>query len=178
MQEVEVKILEIDPNDVEQKLFSLGAEKIFDGEISGYIYDFPDGKLNKKRQVLRLRKEGDKVMLASKQKLSVDGVKVSDEYEVEVDNFETTQKIIDALGMIERKRIRKHRTSFIINFKSNLIRFEIDKFLDEWEHVPAFLEIEAGDAELIYQHAELLGFKRSDCLAWSGFDLMKCYGTE
>lgn len=178
MKEVEVKILEINPKEVEQNLFALGAEKIFDGEISGFIYDFPDGKLNKKKQVLRLRKEGDRAVLTSKRKLSVDGVKISDEHEVEVDNFETAQKIIDALGMIERKKIKKHRVSFLIMHKNNKVRFEIDKFLDTLEHIPTFLEIESEDQDLIYQYAEMLGFKRSDCQAWSGFDLMKCYGTE
>ncbi|MBT3297709.1 class IV adenylate cyclase [archaeon] len=174
MQEVEVKILEIDPKKVQDKLYALGAEKIFDGEVSGFIYDFPDGKLNKKKQVLRLRKEGDRAMLAFKHKLSVENVKVSDEFEVEVDNFEITQKIIDSLGLIERKKISKHRVSFLLNN----VRFEIDKFLGELEYVPAFLEIEAEDAEIIYQYAEMLGFSRADCKPWSGFDMMKCYGTE
>jgi len=45
MPEIEVKILEIDKDEVIKKLNSLGAEKIFEGYVETIYYDTPDFKL-------------------------------------------------------------------------------------------------------------------------------------
>ncbi|MFZ4462153.1 MAG: hypothetical protein ACOYN2_06810 [Patescibacteria group bacterium] len=42
--EIEAKILEIDRNAVESNLLSLGAEKIFDGDLVSFAYSAPNGK--------------------------------------------------------------------------------------------------------------------------------------
>ncbi len=63
MQEIEVKILEIDRKKIEKTLTDLGAEKIFDGGIQTIFFDFEDGRIVKAKDVLRLRKEEDKVEL-------------------------------------------------------------------------------------------------------------------
>ena len=55
MKEIEVKILGIDRRKVEQTLTGLGAEKVFDGEIQTFFFDFKDGRIIKAKDVLRLR---------------------------------------------------------------------------------------------------------------------------
>ena len=60
MQEIEVKVIEVDKDEMTEKLIALGATKIFEGEVLTNVYDFEDGRLSKGGSYLRLRKMGDK----------------------------------------------------------------------------------------------------------------------
>jgi hypothetical protein len=42
MEEIEVKILEVNRKELEKKLIKLGAKKTFEGEISATFFDFKD----------------------------------------------------------------------------------------------------------------------------------------
>ena len=59
MKEVEVKILEIDGKEIEERLTSLGAKKILDSDIQTIFFDFHNGKIMKAKDVLRLRKNAE-----------------------------------------------------------------------------------------------------------------------
>ena len=84
MKEIEVKILDIDRKEVEKKLVSLGARKIFDGILEARYYDFQDYHLKKSGVSLRLRKENKRVVLTLKKKVPDANLKVRDEYEIEM----------------------------------------------------------------------------------------------
>ncbi|MEM9984178.1 MAG: CYTH domain-containing protein, partial [Bacteroidota bacterium] len=66
MEEIEVKILEIDRAQVEQRLKALGATLSFDGEMIALFFDFADRRIKSAGSVLRLRKEGDRSVLTHK----------------------------------------------------------------------------------------------------------------
>ena len=60
MLEIEIKILEINSLEVQNKLLELGAQKIFEGFIHDIYYDFPDDLENKMEangRMFRLRKK-------------------------------------------------------------------------------------------------------------------------
>ncbi|MBI2409669.1 CYTH domain-containing protein [Candidatus Kaiserbacteria bacterium] len=68
--EVEAKFLHIDPQDISQKLEARGAEFLGEQLFSSTTFDFPGFPLDKKAAWIRLRKEGDRVKLAYKQRLA------------------------------------------------------------------------------------------------------------
>lgn len=71
MLEIEVKILEINHEEVQNKLLSLGAEKIFEGFIHDVYYDFPDeveNKMEANGRMFRLRRKGEEHIYTIKNK--------------------------------------------------------------------------------------------------------------
>ncbi|RMF55698.1 hypothetical protein D6745_01290 [Candidatus Woesearchaeota archaeon] len=60
MNEVEVKILEIDAEKVRKKLEELGAKKVYEGKVDSIIHDFDDERLKSEGLMLRLRSFGKK----------------------------------------------------------------------------------------------------------------------
>lgn len=166
MREIEVKILEVNRLELEKKLLGLGAEKVFEGIISGVYFD-----TNDKTKIFRLRTENDKPILTLKNKILADGVKEAEETEVEVKDYETMKKIVESLGYPVYLELIKKR----ISYKLNGTRFEFDKYLDNWEHVPEFMEIEAKNKEEIIKNAKLLGFEEKDLKPWSGKEVERYY---
>jgi predicted adenylyl cyclase CyaB len=174
MKEVEVKILEVTRKNIEETLARLDAKKVFDGDIQTLLFDFEDGRIIKAKDVLRLRKEEDKIELTYK-KVRVDkAVKNAEEYSVEVSDLEMTEKILQNLGLGIIDDMLKHR----ISYKLGTARFDMDRYLDKYDFIPEFLEIEAENVEAIYKYAELLGFKPKDCLPWSTKELIEHYSKK
>lgn len=169
MEEKEVKILDVDRNKLSEKLMSLGAKKISDGEINASFFDYPDKSIRNNEKTVRLRKVGDKVFLTFKSPIPHDSVKIKKEYEIEVSDFDKSKKILESLGLSEWLTMRKHRITYLIDN----IRFEFDKHHDQYEFVPEFLEIEAEDIDTIYKYAELLGYKKEDCKPWTVLDIVE-----
>lgn len=174
MREIEVKILEIDRKKVESKLISLGAKKIFDGEIDAYFFDFKDDSLRKSDLMLRLRKEERKIVLTFKKPIKENGAKILEESEIEVSDFDTTKIILNSLGLQVWKRAKKHRTTYSLGDT----HFELDKYIEDYNFIPEFLEIEAKNIDDIHKFIEALGFKKSDCKPWTLQDLIKYYSKK
>jgi predicted adenylyl cyclase CyaB len=160
--EIEIKILGIDRSSLEEKLVSLGAEKVFDDEIHALYYDFPDDAIRRKGCALRLRREGEKSVFTLKKDLESREAKIREEYEIEVSDFAGMKHLLETLGMNVWLDVKKHRTSYELKG----VRFEIDAYHDAYSYIPQFLEIEGHNIETIYAYAELLGFKKNDCKPW------------
>jgi adenylate cyclase class 2 len=148
----------------------LGAKKVFDGKTISYIFDFPDNKLKNNSELLRLRKEGDKIRLTYKKMLSRDKFKEMEETEIFVSNLENIKQILTKIGLEEKKSFSKKR----ISFKLKGYSFEIDTY----EGIPPFLEIEAESHEKVVEMAEKLGFKKEQLKPWIGPQLVKFYGKD
>jgi len=169
MLEIEGKILEIDVDRITSLLEEMGAIRVFDGELDVIFYDFCDSRLRESGKRLRLRKMGDDAQFTFKQKISHEGVKIEDEYEVMTTSFDDMQKILEFIGMNKVRRYKKYR----ISYELEDAKFEIDTLMDG---VPSILEIEAKDAESVYTWAEKLGYARGDVLSWSGSEVLRYYG--
>lgn len=169
MQEVEVKILNIDRKQVEEKLRSLGAEKEFDGEIHALFFDFPDKSITDSQGMLRLRKAGDRTQLTFKGVISSTETKIRDEREVEVSDFDTAKEILESMGLSVWLEMKKHRTTYSLPDA----HFELDKHHDQYEFVPEFLEIEAAGPDTVYKYAQLLGFEEEDLKPWTILDIVR-----
>ena len=174
MQEIEVKILEVDRKKIEAILIGLRAEKVFDGDIQTLFFDFQDGRIVSARNVLRLRKEQDKVELTYKKVRFTQTTKTAEETSVDVSNLEAMRKILENLGLFIRESMEKHRVSYTLGDA----RFDIDRYFGNYGFIPEFMEIEAENAESIYKNAELLGFKKEECLPWSTVELIQHYSRK
>jgi len=171
VEEVEVKIIDVDREAIEKKLLSLGAKKIFDGEMHAIYYDFPDRSLTRDHDIIRLRREGDKAVLVFKKFLGNEAAKIREEHEVIVSDFEISRKILEGLGLVSWLSMRKHRVTYELDSE----HIEIDKYHDDYEYIPVFIEIEGKDIESVYRCAERLGFAMRDCLPWTAVDLAEHY---
>ncbi len=171
MREIEVKVLEVDRKSVEAKLRKLGAKKVFDDDIEAIFFDFKDGSIRNAKNTLRLRREGKKVKIAFKKFLPHEKVKVREEVEVEVSDFDEMKRILGFLGLMPKLSMKKHR----ISYKVDGVLFEFDKYFRKYDYVPEFMEIEAKDAKTIYKYAEKIGFRREDCKPLGGNALIKKY---
>ncbi|OGW26265.1 MAG: hypothetical protein A2X59_06925 [Nitrospirae bacterium GWC2_42_7] len=171
MREIEVKILEINRDDIEKKLVSFGAKKIFEGEMHALYYDSGDGSIRKNKDTLRIRKEGSRAVLAFKNHVENKEVKIREENEVEISDFNTMQKILGFMGFSVWLEMKKRR----ITYEYDGLHFEIDKYHGEYEYIPEFMEIEGMDIEKVYKYAEILGFIKEDCLPWDATQLAEYY---
>jgi len=174
MKEVEAKILEVNNNQIEASLARLGAKRVFDGEIETFFFDFKEGTIVKAKNLLRLRREEDRIELTYKKVHETRVAKVADEYSVRVSDIETMKNILEFLGLSVTESMRKHRVSYSLDRG----RFDMDRYEGKYSYIPEFLEIEAESAESIHKYAVLLGFSTKDCLPWSTQDLINYYPSK
>ena len=176
MEEIEVKIIAIDRNEVKAKLKSLGASKTFEGDIETIFFDFPSNPLGKANNLLRLRRKGDKNELTFKRFVANDSAKVREEHEALVSDFENIRIILRSIGLVEFQRMKKHRVSYALE---GGVSIDLDKYVEELSHIPDLMEIEAKDIATVESYVKLLGFRRDDAKNWTTFDLINHYsGTS
>jgi len=169
MNEIEVKVLEVDVEAVEKKLRALGAQKIFDGEVAWSVFDFPDKRFSEKEILIRSRKLGQKTQLTIKRLLNTHHAKVSEETEIETSDYEMTNKILRIIGLEPKKGypLVKHRVSYTLEE----VHFELDTFLQ----LPTYLEIEAPSQIVINQYLRKLGFSSTDAKPWGTREVFAYY---
>ena len=162
--ETELVILEVDKQAVVEKLLSFGAKKIFDADMNQVQYK-GDGF------ILRVRQEGDQVLLNMKKRKKDVQFKVSEEYEVEVADFDQMAEFLSHLPLKYLRNLSKHRESY----KIGEVKFEFDKYLGKQEHVPEFLEIEGEDRDELLSWVEKLGFSDDDISSLTTTHIIKRY---
>jgi predicted adenylyl cyclase CyaB len=173
MPEIEAKILEIDPADLQRRLLSIGARLSFQDEMHAVFFDHPLDSLPARGAVLRLRKEGNEVVLTYKSKVETSdpALKVLDEREVAIADFEEMRVLLRGLGYEETHQTRKLRVQYDLPGAHVVI----DDYLEDLNHIPPFCEIEAEDGDRLYEVAEALGFAREQLCNWNSFELMEHY---
>jgi adenylate cyclase, class 2 len=170
MDEIEVKILEINKAEIIKKLEKFGVKKIAQEKQKSYFFDFPDCRLRKEKRSLRLRSFGDKIFVTSKKAVSSEGVKIEDELEFDVSSIGETEKIFLAIGLEKKDVVECVRTKF----KIDDVSFEID----EYPGVPCFMEIEAPLEKQVHEWVEKLDLDKSKVRAWGGRELFAHYGIK
>jgi predicted adenylyl cyclase CyaB len=171
MREVEIKVLDIDRADTEKKLLALGAKKTFDGEIRAIYYDSPGRAIGETGETFRLRKEGATAVLTHKRTVDDPEAKVREEREVIVSDFDAMRGILESAGFSAWLEMRKIRTSYELGG----LHFEFDRYLDAFDYIPEFLEIEGTAVDEVYRCAEMLGFRKEDCRPWDAVQVAEYY---
>jgi adenylate cyclase class 2 len=99
MDEIEVKILEINRKELEKKLISIGAKKISQKEIETLFFDSKDYSFKRANSLVRLRKEKDRSTLTFKKIIDNKKAKIAKEYEVTVSDLGLMKNILESLGL-------------------------------------------------------------------------------
>lgn len=171
MKEIEVKILDVNREKIVKKLLKFGAEKILDETLLTKHFDTKENKLKNSKRMLRLRKAGNKKYMTLKIGNDISKAKVCEEIETEIEDFELMQKIIEGLEYEVKWMTKKKR----ISYKIENVKFEFDKYLEDYNFIPEFLEIEASSVEEIYDWAKKLDFRKEDCKPWNFKKTVKYY---
>jgi adenylate cyclase class 2 len=163
MKEREVKVLNIDKDEIERKLINVGAKLIKDENQVNYRFDTEDGFLKRTQNgYLRIRVTKDllsgetKSTLTFKQSLKRNALRVNEETETEISDWESAAKIIELLGYKQKRPGYKHRRSYVYEN----ITFEIDTW-DKETYSKPYLEIEMSSEEDLEKAIKLLDLDRS-----------------
>ena len=146
--EYEVRVLEIDKDEIQSKLKELNATLIEDVFQRRYVYDFNPINPNK---WIRLRTNGTRSTLTIKniESSNIDGTR---EVEIEVSDFDTTNEILRELGYTPKGFQENKRIKYDLN------GVEVD--IDTWPKIPTYLEIEGTSEEEVYNTLELLNISK------------------
>lgn len=165
--EKEVKILNINAQEVKSKLKQLGAEYKGTFHQKRFTYDFNPVNPNK---WIRLRTNGEKTTLTIKEivdKTKVDGTK---EWEIEVSDFEETNKIIFELGYEYRNYQENTRT--IYNYA------DLEIVIDKWPQIPEYMEIEGKSVESVLNFVEKLNIENCEVTTEDVVSVYEKYGID
>ncbi len=170
MQEIEIKVLNINKKQMEKKLTALGAVKKGRFLIVEKNFDFKNKNISKNKCALRLRSVGKRAELTFKSKANArDAFKVREETETMVGDFKTMEKILNNIGLQPVWHRQKYRTSF----QNGPVKFEID----EYPGIPPYLEIE-GSKKDILKYLRLLGIPQTNTSTQSSTKVLKQYGVN
>jgi len=148
--EYEVKILDIDVDNIEKKLLDLWAKFLGEKFQKRYVYDFNPINPNK---WIRLRQKWDKVELTVKEILD-DSITWTREIETTVGDFETTNLLLNELWYKAKAYQENKRRSYILDW----VEIEIDF----WPLIPVYMEIEGKNEKEVEQIVKKLGYSMSD----------------
>ncbi len=155
MKEVEVKIKNIDKDDIIKKIEDLGAKKVFTGKVVDFRFDTPDRDLSRQGKALRIRQKGKYIYLNLKgKKKSVENIIGRDEIGVKISNFKVMHRILNELGFIKIFELSKFRTEYRLN--------DIVFDLDEYFGLDPILEIESNSYEKVEKFIKKLGILEED----------------
>ena len=176
MEEIEIKFLDVDIPSLEEKLKSIGAERV--GETLSRIscFDYPDYRLKDKHAWVRLRSEFGKTTLAYKQRLGVSSQDASSkdegmkEVEISISGFDSAKNLLLAIGMIEKFSEERKR----VRWEKGSVEFDIDS----WPLIPPYLEIEGKSWDEVKSASEELGLNYEDHLRCSAHNIFIKYGFD
>lgn len=158
MKECEIKILGIDVEELIKKLEFFGAKKTFDGMYKVHYFDYPDARIRGKGELLRIREiiGGQSEVVFKANKRIENGMKVYDEYEFEIGDFEAIFQVFKNMGLKETLYYEKKRKLY------ELPGAKIE--IDTYPKVSPYCEIETPDKGLfdeLIRKLELQGFEIS-----------------
>ena len=169
MKEVEVKVLEVDKDEIVKKLLEYGAQKTYEGPVVNILFD--KGKeLQEKHQTLRLRKMGEKYIITFKQKLSKEATKISEEIETEIADYDKAEAILKGLGFAPTYFPEKQRESY----KLEDMTFDFDTY----EMIPTILEIESESEDKVLEWCKKLELDMDKVKSWNTRDLFDHYNIK
>lgn len=128
--EKEIKVLDVNVEELKKALEYMGAKKVFDNERTFITFDDENNSFQSKNKIIRLTDEG-------KLKLSISYLDSSGQKET-IKLFTSREKettdFLNQLGVVPIAKVESNR----ISYELDGIDFDIDIF----PHIPPFLEID------------------------------------
>lgn len=178
MKELEVRIIDINIEDIRKKLFDLNTELVKKENQINNIYDYPKRTLLNNKGYARIRSVEDllknekRFYMTVKKLVSQEKYKIMDEFETLIDDEVQGKKIFEALGLELIESIQKYRESY--KFKNSLIEIDInDKSFCPFPYI----EIESHDENELEEIVNLLGYNMSDTTSSTIYELLNNKGV-
>ncbi len=179
--EIEVRVLNIDPNSMREKLLSLGGVLVKKENQVNKVFDFKDRSLLNKEGYARIRIIEDlilnerRVYMATKTRLTErkENFKVMDEHEILISDNVEGEEIFKTLGLIETSEIIKYRESYSLN--NVLVEIDIN---DSSVYPIPYIEIEGNSRKEIGETLEKIGYKMEDTTTKTLFELIDEYNKN
>lgn len=131
--EQEIKILDVNPKELQAKLEEMGAKKVYDADRVFTTFDTPDRKYTAQNTIIRLTEE-EKLKLTCRT-WNKDGRK--DSVKVFTSRKQETVDFLDRLGLSPITEVKSHRVSYELG-EGNVVDIDIDEF----PGIPSFVEID------------------------------------
>ncbi|MBW2965881.1 CYTH domain-containing protein [Candidatus Woesearchaeota archaeon] len=164
MQEIELKILEINENKIRKRLDSF-ATKINDNILlTTMTLSNPYNDV-----AVRLRKINNEIIFTTKIKILDKKFKIRKEYETKVNNLEIFKKQLEILGFKQAMLQQKKRTTY--KYKNSEI------VIDNYPQIPAYIEIE-GPKKEIEEIVNKLGYKMENTTQINVYGLFEKYKVD
>ena len=147
--EYEVRILDINKDEIIKKLENLGAQKVSEFNYKRRVYNFNPPTDHK---WVRLRTDGKKTTLTIKkiEDFTIDGTK---EMEIEVSDFEETNRMLEELGYISHTYQENQRIRYMLD--------EVELDIDTWPYIPTYLEIEGKNENSVKETLRKLNLDKT-----------------
>lgn len=170
--EFETQILEINPEEIAEKLRKLGAKEEKEILQKRWVYDIKCLGLtdSTKGEWIRLRQAGEKSTITYKNK-SGSGMSETEELEIIVNDFDKAAEIFSKLNGFEGQYYQENkRHKFVLN--------KIEYTLDSWPKIPTFLEIEGESEEKVHEGLKLLELEGKTHAHYGLLTIYKKYGID
>ena len=134
--EFEATFIDINPDEIRQKLTDLGAKLVYPEKLMRRIVFHPPASIP--GGWMRVRDEGDKITLSLK---VVAGENITDQKEIElkIDNFEEGMRLLEAIGARKKAYQETKREKWEYE--------KCDITIDTWPGLDPFSEIESSISE-------------------------------
>ncbi len=162
MNEIEIKFLEVDPENLHKKLLALGAEKISDETLEEWIYYREDWFPKHGR--VRIRKDTHGIELAYKESIQ-DSSKGNLELEFTINEVEAANQFVLKMGAYLARHQQKRRIHYTLK------NIAID--IDFWPRIPPMVEIEGESLAALEELATHLGFDNTNRSELDAFQIYK-----
>ncbi|MDO8470648.1 MAG: CYTH domain-containing protein [bacterium] len=154
--EIEARFINLNREEIEEKLRSLGAQKTQDAFFKEWLFFHkgdPDWDDNHRR--IRVRTDGTTTWMTYKANATWE-VDSTEEVEFKVSSAEDAIKLLIATGI----PLQRHQEKKRITYQVRDIMFD----LDFWPKIPMVLEIEAPTKESVQEGARLLDLSWEDAI--------------
>ena len=166
IQEIEVRFLEIDPEDLKKKLKNLGAEDLGADYFKEILFYHSDPKISdEKRRFIRIRQTKNGAKMTLKHRTEHHEISTK-EIEFGIDDAEKARMLLEESGWKLERFVEKKRHSF------KLGKVEVD--IDLFPQAPYYVELEGESEEDLKEAAKALD------LDWKNVELRdgKAFLTE
>ena len=168
--EIEVKVINIVPSEIEEKLMKLGGERINKEKQTNYTFEPNDGEFT--NGYLRIREsyvdeKKQPIELTFKEVKTDEEVRINNEFTVHIDSVSMMTSILEKMGIKLKYKGDKERISYI--YKGQ--RFDIDTW-DKNTYPHPYMEIEFTNQTKIDEILEDLNISKDQVTTKSISDLI------
>jgi len=167
--EIETRFLDINKDELVEKLVSLGAVDKGEEKLEEIIFHAADGSWIGKRKFVRLRKTKGKIKLTYKENAwqTVDSAR---EIELEVSDLVKCSRFLEKIGLRGMRELEKHRHTFEFD--------DVSVDIDTWPKIPAYVEIEGPSVESLKNFCDKLGLNWEKRFDGDAREVFRHYGID